>query len=90
VRNSGRLPTALEQAKRVKIVRPDEVNASPVERGSATRMLGRAPEFWLNGGETRTVSIRVKAGDKPDDKRVRVRLLSTRGGTAEREVVLTP
>ena len=90
VRNSGRLPTALEQAKRVKIVRPDAVTAAPVARGSSTRMIGRAPEFWLAGGETRTVSFRVKAGDKPDDMRVRVRLLSTRGGLAEREVVLVP
>ena len=90
VRNSGRLPTALEQAKRVKIVRPDAVTAAPVARGSATRMIGRAPEFWLNGGETRTVSLRVKVGDNPDDRRMRVRLLSTRGGVAEREVQLVP
>jgi hypothetical protein len=90
VRNSGRLPTALEQAKRVKIVRPDAVTASPTTRGSSTRAVGRAPEFWLNGGETRTVTVRIKAGDKPEDKTLTVKLLSTRGGEAERQVQLTP
>jgi hypothetical protein len=81
VRNNGRLPTALEQAKRVKIVRPDAVTAAPKTRGSSTRVIGRAPEFWLNGGETRTVSFRVKVGDKPEDKTIVVRALSTRGGS---------
>ena len=90
VRNNGRLPTALEQAKRVKIVRPDAVTAAPTTRGSSTRAVGRAPEFWLNGGETRTVTVRVKAGDKPEDKTLTVKLLSTRGGEAERQVQLTP
>jgi hypothetical protein len=90
VRNSGRLPTALEQAKRVKIVRPDAVTAAPRTRDSGTRVIGRAPEFWLNGGETRTVSFRVKTGDKPEDKALVVRALSTRGGAAEREVQLVP
>src|SRR5690606_23632682 len=36
VRNSGRLPTALEQARRIKIVRPDQVEVRAA-RGSATR-----------------------------------------------------
>lgn len=90
VRNSGRLPTALEQAKRVKIVRPDEVTVAPKTRGSSTRLVGRPPEFWLNGGETRVVTVRVKAGTGANDRTVVVRALSTRGGEAEREVQLTP
>jgi hypothetical protein len=85
VRNVGRIPTALEQAKRVKIVRPDQVTAR-FEKGSRTKMVGRAPEFWLAGGETRTVTFRVRAGEKPEDRKLTVRLLSTRGGVAERDL----
>jgi hypothetical protein len=87
VRNTGRLPTALEQAKKVKMVRPDQVVAQ-FARGSASRLAGRAPEFWLKGGETRTVTLRVKAGPAEADRKFTVRLLSTRGGVAEREVVI--
>jgi hypothetical protein len=89
VRNTGRLPTALEQAKRVKIVRPDQF-AVQVPRGSTTRMAGRSPEFYLNGGETRTLTLRVKVGGKPEDRTFTVRALSTRGGVAEREVKVDP
>ena len=87
VRNSGRLPTALEQAKRVKAVRPDQF-AIRAARGSTTRIAGRTPEFYLNGGETRTVTLRVKSGGKPEDQTFTLRALSTRGGVAEREVRL--
>ena len=89
VRNTGRLPTALEQAKRVKIVRPDQF-AVQVPRGSTTRMAGRSPEFYLNGGETRTLTLRVNVGGKPEDRTFTVRALSTRGGVAEREVKVDP
>src|SRR5690606_38363531 len=60
VRNTGMLPTALEQAKRIKIVRPDQVQVRPA-RGSATRVVGRTEEFWLGGGEQRTVTVRLRA-----------------------------
>ena len=85
VRNTGRLPTALEQAKRVKIVRPDRVVAT-AERGSQTRQVGSTPEFWLDGGETETVTVRIRAGSRAQDRQLTVRLLSTRGGVAERVV----
>ncbi|NOT07646.1 MAG: peptidase [Gemmatimonadales bacterium] len=85
VRNSGKLPTALEQAKRVKIVQPDRVVAQPA-RGSATRSIGRAPEFWLGAGQTQTITLRIKSGEKPEDRKATLRLLSTRGGVAEREI----
>ena len=85
VRNTGRLPTALEQAKRVKIVRPDRVSVN-AGRGSQTRQVGSTPEFWLDGGETETVTVRVRAGSRADDRQVTLRLLSTRGGVAERVV----
>ena len=86
VRNSGRIPTALEQAKRVKIVRPDQIAIRASDTASTTRAVGRPPEFWLAGGETRTVTLRIRAGDKPADRTLTVRVLSTRGGVAEREL----
>lgn len=85
VRNTGLIPTALEQAKRVKIVRPDRVVAEP-PRGSATRVVGRAEEFWLAGGASHTTTIRVRGGSGASDRRVTVRALSTRGGVSERQV----
>ncbi len=85
VRNAGRLPTALEMAKRVKIVQPDRL-ALRFPAGSGSRMAGRAPEFWLGAGETRTVTVRVRSGEAETDRRATLRLLSTRGGVAEREV----
>ncbi|HEX9893382.1 MAG TPA: peptidase, partial [Gemmatimonadales bacterium] len=87
VRNTGRLPTALEQAKKVKMVQPDRVVAE-FARGSASRTAGRPPEFWLNGNETRTVTLRLKRGPAETDAKFKLRLLSTRGGVAEREVTL--
>ena len=85
VRNSGKLPTALEQAKRIKIVQPDRVLAR-LPQGSASRVIGRPPEFWLAAGQTQTVVLRVRSGEKPEDRRATLRLLSTRGGVAEREI----
>lgn len=84
VRNSGRIPTALEQAKRVKAVRPDAVTLAPA-RGSSARVIGRAPEFFLAGFESRTVTLRIRIPDGQGAD-FTVRALSTRGGEAEREV----
>jgi len=88
VRNTGRLPTALEQAKRVKIVRPDALTLAAA-RGSAARVIGRAPEFFLAGYETKvlTMRVRVPAGQEAT---FTAKVLSTRGGEAEREVRVTP
>ena len=83
VRNAGRLPTALEQAKRVKIVRPDAVVVRGAQ-GSRLRTVGRAEEFWLAGGEQREVLVRLRAG--ASDRQATVRVESTRGGVAERAV----
>ena len=85
VRNSGFLPTALEQAKRVKIVRPDRVTLQ-MPSGSASRAVGRSEEFWLAGGETRTTALRLRAGNGPNDRTATVRVLSTRGGVAETQI----
>ena len=87
VRNSGRLPTALEQAKKVKIVRPDRIVAE-FAKGSTSRAVGTGPEFWLGGNETRTIRLRIKAGAESADRSLVVRLLSTRGGVVESKVEL--
>ena len=88
VRNAGRIPTALEQAKRVKIVRPDALTLAPA-RGSAARVIGRAPEFFLAGFETKTLAMRVRV-PVGQEATFTAKLLSTRGGEAEREVRVTP
>lgn len=84
VRNRGRLPTALEQAKKIKIVRPDRIVAD-FGRGSGSRVVGRPPEFWLGGGETKTITLRVKAA-ADSVRKATLKLQSTRGGVAERAV----
>ena len=83
VRNAGRLPTALEMAKRVKIVRPDQVTVRFAEK-SEGRVLGRQEDFWLGGGESRSVTLRLRV--PRDERAITVRALSTRGGVAERRV----
>lgn len=86
VRNSGRIPTALEQAKRVKIVRPDALTT----RGTGgARVIGRAPEFHLKGFESRvfTVRVQVRAGQEAT---FTINALSTRGGEATRDVKVSP
>ncbi len=46
-------------------------------------MVGRAPEFWLGGGETRVITLRLKAGPSAEDRKLNLRLTSTRGGTVD-------
>lgn len=89
VRNTGRIPTALEQAKRVHIVRPDLVTVLGGSGVGARMMVSPPMTFHLGGRETRTVSVRVKvpAGQSME---ATVRLSSTRGGVAERAVTITP
>ncbi len=83
VHNPGRIPTALEMAKRVKIVRPDEIAVRFAEK-SEGRVLGRQEEFWLDGGERRTVTLRLRV--PAAERTITVRALSTRGGVAERKL----
>ena len=89
VRNSGRLPTALEQARKIKIVRPDQVVAQ-FGKDSKSRLVGRPPEFWLGGGETKTVTLRFRIGGGEADRTATLRLLSTRGGVVEQAVEFQP
>jgi len=88
LRNNGRMPTALDMAKRVKIVRPDMI----MVRGEApgTAVIGRVPEFWLGGNETKAITLRVKAGATEAAKKLTVRYLSTRGGVAEATHQIAP
>lgn len=83
VSNRGRLPTALEQAKRVQAVRPDQVTVS-FPTGSTSRVLGRPPEFWLGAGVTETVTLRLRLAER--DHGATVRVASTRGGVVERAI----
>jgi len=87
VRNAGLIPTALEQAKRVKTARPDRLAIVPAQ-GSSTRLVGAVPEFWLGGNETRTFTVRVRAGASAADGEFAVQVTSTRGGQATRDVRL--
>jgi hypothetical protein len=84
LRNNSIIPTALEQAKRVKIVRPDIVTVTG-PAGTRVRTIGRATEFHLAGKETRTITVRVQA---PEGTNATVRYASTRGGVTTRELPL--
>jgi hypothetical protein len=83
VRNAGRIPTALEQAKRVKIVRPDAIAVKFAEK-SEGRVLGRHEPFWLGGGESRDLVLRLRV--PAAERAITVRAESTRGGVGERRV----
>jgi hypothetical protein len=83
VRNAGRIPTALEQAKRVKIVRPDAIAVKFAEK-SEGRVLGRQEPFWLGGGESRDLVLRLRV--PAAERAITVRAESTRGGVGERRV----
>jgi len=87
VRNQGLIPTALDQAKRVKIVQPDRITIA-TGAGSATRVIGRPAEFFTGGNETKTVTVRVRVGPSDADKAFTVHLNSTRGGQAQRAVTV--
>lgn len=87
LRNTGRIPTALEQAKRVKIVPPDYLTVEG-PRGGQARAVGGRVEMYLDGHETRTVTVRVRvpAGSPVT---MNARYTSTRGGVAEREIQIS-
>jgi hypothetical protein len=80
VTNTGRIPTALEQAKEVKIVAPDTVEVD------GARVVGEAPEFYLDGGKAQKVTLRVT---KADVDAVKVNVVSVRGGLSSATVRLS-
>ena len=88
--NEGLMPTALEMAKRVKIVRPDVVNVTLAAGQELVRPASPKPPQAreieigsLKAGETRTVSWQVKGGGS-----LSVAVSSTRGGIDKKEVAL--
>jgi hypothetical protein len=92
VTNEGQMPTALEMAKRVKIVRPDACVLT-LQKGQE---LAKAPQGkpaqtaaieigWLKPGETITVSWQVRGAG-----RATVAINSTRGGVDKREISIGP
>jgi hypothetical protein len=90
VTNDGRMPTALEIAQRVKIVRPDTCT---IALGTGQQLLPPAAGQprqraaveigWLKPGETRRVTWRVKG-----EGSVTVTIGSTRGGVETKQVPL--
>jgi hypothetical protein len=86
VRNAGRIPTALEQAKRVHIVRPD---ALTIEGGGLRTIGPRIQEFWLGGYETKVLTVRVRA-PQGQEVTANARVTSTRGGIADAPVRIAP
>ncbi len=87
-RNAGGLPTALRQARLVKIVREDRAvlefdRVSPGAGSQAVRIVGPAfvDSGWTDPGETSnsaTFEVRVQGADPSVEGTVRI--LSTRGG----------
>jgi hypothetical protein len=89
VTNEGLMPTALDIAQRVKMVRPDTASIAlakgqslvqPEEEGQP-RQRAAIEIDWLKPGETKTVKWQVKGAGT-----VKVTIGSTRGGTDTRDV----
>ena len=90
VTNEGKMPTALEMAKRVKIVRPDTCSIK-LDKGQELvgvpdgqpRQTASIEIAWLKPGETKQARWLVKGAGK-----VTVTVGSTRGGVESRELAL--
>jgi hypothetical protein len=86
--NEGFLPTALEMAKRVKIVRPDRAVIELARDGVELIKGDRAIELGsLQSKEKREVRWRIKLTGK-EGAQVKVSISSTRGGVQEKSVSL--
>lgn len=97
--NSGKLPVALEQAKRVKIVQEDrlmlEFDKELIKGFENAIVQITSPELYektiytgyTDAGQTKTASFTVKVNQKEPVK-AKLKLLSTRGGYVEREITL--
>jgi hypothetical protein len=84
VENLGRMPTALEQAKEVKIVRPDTVEVELAD--GAGEVVGEDPAFFLRGNQRQRVTVRLQMNGEPSGS-FTLRLESTRGGVDERSIL---
>ena len=89
VTNEGLIPTALEVAKRVKIVRPDACTIRLAPGQELVKAAGgRNPNptieiGWLKAGESKTVTWQVKGAGTAT-----VAIASTRGGVDRRDVAV--
>lgn len=86
--NEGFLPTALEMAKRVKIVRPDwaEIKLD----GDSVELTGgkeRVELGWLQPQEMREVQWKVKIKDGRK-KTIEISIHSTRGGVSKKKITV--
>jgi hypothetical protein len=98
-KNVGKLPVALDQAKRVKIVQEDRVMLDfdkELTKGHEKAIVQISePSLYdktiyagyTEAGEEKEVKFRVKVNQK-DPVKAKVKLLSTRGGYLEQEVTL--
>ncbi|MEJ2501841.1 MAG: M14 family metallopeptidase [Gemmatimonadota bacterium] len=96
VRNAGRLPTALRQARLVKVVRPDRVRLTlpdSLAEGDAPAVERMVPDHedtveagWLEPGERTTVRFEVRTRGDVVPFEATVEALSTRGGRVEQEI----
>ncbi len=84
--NEGFLPTALEMAKRVKIVRPDRVEITLPEKGVELVKGAKNIELgYLKSKEKKEVSWTIKVAEKTDAE-VEVTIYSTRGGVSKKKI----
>jgi hypothetical protein len=89
VTNDGNMPTALDVAKRVKMVRPDTCTIKLAKGQELMQPEGRPRQRaaieieWLNPGETKSVKWQVKGAGESE-----VTIASTRGGVDTRQLVL--
>jgi hypothetical protein len=91
VTNEGKMPTALDVAKRVKMVRPDACTITlakgqelAVPAAGQPRQRAAMEIDWLTPGETKSVKWQVKGNGT-----IKVAVASTRGGLDSRELTLS-
>jgi hypothetical protein len=80
-KNTGGLPTALRQARLVKVVREDRVTIEFSGEDTGARVVGQSSvdAGWLDPGETGTATFQVRvSGSEAVEGTIQV--LSTRGG----------
>ena len=97
--NTGKLPVALQQAKLVKIVQEDrmslDIDKELTKGGKAAKVVIVSPDTQnktISAGytgvrEKKEVTFRVKLNQKEPVK-MKVKLVSTRGGVQEREITV--
>jgi len=97
--NSGKLPVALEQAKRIKMVQEDrlvlDIDKALLKGGNEAKVVITQPALfdktiyagYTGVGEKKKETFRVKL-NSPGPVKAKVKLLSTRGGYGEKEITI--